>query len=126
MLLKIAICMVTFSSCSKKHDVTPTVPIDYGSVMFWTKNDANLALCQNSISVYLVSHSPYGDYAVNTAYIRYTLPDAPTYCLNESSIQNLIPGIKYHFRSSNCAIGVWGPLDSFSVSPGECLKIEIR
>ncbi len=124
-VIVIIICTLSFLSCSKKKDVIPPAP-NYGTVVFWTKNAANFALCSNNIRIFILLPTPYSSYIVDgTADIRYILPSAPAYCGNEAAILNIHPDTKYYYAPQNCATGQFGAVDSFSLSPGACLKIEI-
>jgi hypothetical protein len=122
----ITICALSFLSCSKTKDAISPTPNNYGTVVFWTKNAANFALCRNNIDVFILVPTPFGGGAVtNTAHIRYILSSAPTYCGNEAAVANIVPGTKYYFAPQNCATGQFGAVDSFSLSANQCLKIEI-
>ena len=129
-ILMITICTLTFQSCSKKKDDTPP-PINYGTVVFWTKNAAKLAACSNNISIRVSGSTPLGGgYYQGTASITFLSPFEPSDCRGNQSVPNLIPGMSlfsgYNYTVNACSAGgTASPLIHFTVSDGECLKIEI-
>lgn len=113
--LLMAICTLPFS-CTNKED-TPS----NGSVVFWTNNAAKLTACSNSMLI-RVTETLSGVF-ISNATITSLSATAPSGCVGVASVSGLVPGTQYLGTVNACAAGGSGV--SFSVSPGECLKLQI-
>lgn len=122
-ILMITICILIFSSCSKKKDVTP--PPGKGSVVFWTKNAAHLTACSNSIAIRLLFPGLYSGFIGDTAHIISVNASAPSSCSNmPSAIENIYAGF-CTYQIKDCATGLWSSVDTINIVTGVCRKIEI-
>lgn len=124
-IFMITICTLTFSSCSKKKDVTPP---GKGSVVFWTKNAAYLTACSNYISIRLYMASPFGPVPggiIDSAHLISVNVSAPSSCSNMSSAIENIPAQLYAYQIKDCATGLWRYGETLNIVTSVCRKIEI-